>query len=197
MMLITEKDNPIDLFAEWLEEAGKTEPEYPEAMTLATSTKEGRPSARMVLLKDFDDRGFTFYTNLGSAKAAQLDVNPMAALCFHWKSLHRQIRVEGRVEPVSEAEADEYFASRARLSQIGAWASKQSQSLEGRWVFEKRIAEFTAKFNVGSVPRPEFWSGYRVVPDHIEFWLEAKFRLHDRLVYDRDGETWRTDRLYP
>jgi len=149
-MLIKETENPINLFAEWLEEAGKTEPEYPDAMTLATCTKEGRPSARMVLLKGFDDRGFTFYTNLGSAKAGQLDENPMAALCFHWKSLHRQIRIEGRVEKVGDDEADAYFASRPRLSQIGAWASKQSQPLEGRWVFEKRIAEFTAKFNLGT-----------------------------------------------
>jgi len=196
-MQITERDNPIDLFAKWLEDAGKTEPEYPDTMTLATCTKEGRPSARMVLLKGFDDRGFCFYTNLGSAKAAQLDENPFAALCFHWKSQHRQVRIEGRVEKVSEQEADDYFATRPRLSQIGAWASKQSQPLEGRWVFEKRIAEFTAKFNIGAIPRPEFWSGFRVVPDHIEFWQEAKFRLHDRLVYDRDGEGWKTVHLYP
>ncbi len=195
--MIRDAENPIELFDEWFLEAKKTEPSDPNAVAVATTTADGRPSLRMVLLKGFDDRGFVFYTNLGSRKAEQLTANAHAAMCFHWKSLARQVRIEGAVETVSDAEADEYYASRPRLSQIGAWASKQSQPLEGRFELEARIAEFTAKFNIGKVPRPEFWSGFRLVPQMIEFWQDQKFRLHDRLVYHRDKDEWKTQRLFP
>lgn len=189
--------NPIDLFKEWLADATKSEPSNPTAMTLATVGANGRPSARMVLLKDVDARGFTFYTNLESRKAGELNANTVAALCFYWKTLDRQVRVEGTVARVSDDEADAYFASRARMSQIGAWASQQSRPLETRFALERRVAEFTAKFHIGSVPRPAFWSGYRVAPDAIEFWKEMPFRLHDRTVYRRDGDGWRVEKLYP
>ena len=195
--MIRDAENPIDLFDEWFREASKSEPSDPNAVAVATTTKEGKPSVRMVLMKGFDDKGFVFYTNLGSRKAQQLQENAQAAMCFHWKSLTRQVRIEGAIESVSDAEADEYYASRPRLSQIGAWASKQSQPLEGRFELESRIAEFTAKFNIGTVPRPEFWSGFRLVPDLIEFWQDQRFRLHDRLVYHRDNDNWKTQRLYP
>lgn len=195
--MIRDAEDPYVLFDEWFAEATKTEPSDPNAVAVATTTTDGKPSLRMVLLKGFDDRGFVFYTNLGSRKAEQLQANAHAAMCFHWKSLTRQVRIEGAVEKVSDAEADEYYASRPRLSQIGAWASKQSQPLGGRFELEARIAEFTAKFNIGTVPRPEFWSGFRLVPEMIEFWQDQKFRLHDRLVYQRDGEQWKTKRLYP
>jgi len=195
--MIRDADNPIELFDEWFKEASKTEPSDPNAVAVATTTPDGRPSLRMVLLKDFNDEGFVFYTNLGSRKAEQLAANSHAAMCFHWKSLTRQVRIEGAVERVSDAEADEYFASRPKLSQIGAWASKQSQPLEGRFVLEARIAEFTAKFNIGKVPRPPFWSGFRLVPEMIEFWQDQKFRLHDRLVYHRENNEWKTQRLFP
>lgn len=189
--------NPIELFKEWLADATRSEPSNPTAMTLATVGASGRPSARMVLLKDVDSRGFAFYTNLESRKAGELNANTVAALCFYWKTLDRQVRVEGTVARVSDDEADAYFASRARMSQIGAWASQQSRPLETRFALERRVAEFTAKFHVGSVPRPSFWSGYRVVPDAIEFWKEMPFRLHDRTVYRRDGDGWRVEKLYP
>ncbi|MCE2510284.1 MAG: pyridoxamine 5'-phosphate oxidase [Alphaproteobacteria bacterium] len=196
-MFEKEEKDPIALFTAWFEEACASEPKIPDAVALATVGKDGAPSARMVLLKAVDGRGFVFYTNLESDKARELRENPRAALCFYWKSLDRQVRVSGRVEPVSEGEADAYFATRDRLSQIGAWASKQSRPLEGRLELEKRVAEFTLKFGVGAVPRPDFWSGYRVVPERIEFWSQAAFRLHDRLVYDRDGDGWQMKRLYP
>ncbi len=196
-MTITITENPIDIFNQWFAEAEKSEPNDPTAMNLATADKNGRPSSRMVLLKGIDDRGFVFYTNLGSRKSQQLEENMAAALCFHWKSLRRQVRIEGLVETVSDAEADEYFDSRPRVSRIGAWASKQSQLLEGRWALEKRVAEYTAKFNIGHIPRPEFWSGYRVIPDLIEFWQDQPFRLHDRLVYHREGDIWKTENLFP
>ncbi len=195
--MIRDAENPIELFAEWFLEAKKTEPSDPNAVAVATTTVDGRPSLRMVLLKDFDDCGFVFYTNLGSRKAEQLAANAHAAMCFHWKSLARQVRIEGAVEAVSDAEADEYFASRPKLSQIGAWASKQSEPLEGRFELEARLAEFTAKFNIGKVPRPDFWSGFRLVPQMIEFWQDQKFRLHDRLVYYRENDEWKTQRLFP
>ena len=190
-------DDPIAIFNEWYEEAKTAEPVNPNAVTLATADAEGRPSARMVLLKDVDADGFVFYTNLSSQKGDELAVNPHAALCFYWKDLAKQVRVQGPVSPVSVAEADAYFESRAKLSQIGAWASKQSQPLEGRMALEKRVARYTAKFNIGTVPRPEFWSGFRVAPERIEFWKEEAFRLHDRTVYTRTADGWTTEKLYP
>jgi len=190
-------DKPIKIFKEWYLEAKATEAVNPNAMTLATADDEGRPSARMVLLKDVDVDGFVFYTNLGSRKALELNANPHAALCFYWKSLAKQVRVEGVIELVADAEADAYFASRPKLSQLGAWASKQSQTLEGRMALEKRVAKYTAKFNVGTIPRPDFWSGLRLRPVQIELWKEEAFRLHDRTRYKRDGDGWTVDRLYP
>jgi len=195
-MNVTPED-PIAFFKAWLADAEKSEPDNHNAMTLATADADGRPSARMVLLKDVDEQGFVFYTNLTSHKGRELIANPHAALVFHWKSLTRQVRVEGAVEAVSDQEADDYFHSRARLSQIGAWASKQSQPLEGRFELERRVAKYTAKFNIGTVPRPEFWSGFRVKPARIEFWQEEAFRLHDRTVYSRDGDGWTTEKLFP
>ena len=190
-------EHPINQFQRWMREAEGSEPGDANAMTLATSTADGVPSARMVLLKGADEAGFVFYTNLGSRKAEELYANPRAALCFHWKSLRRQVRVEGTVEEVDKAEADDYFASRSWLSQIGAWASKQSQPLKGRFELEKRVAEFTAKFHIGAVRRPEFWSGFRLLPVRIEFWQEQPFRLHDRKVYNRSPDGWTVEKLYP
>lgn len=193
--------DPITHFEAWLAEAAQSEPNDPNAVCLATSTPEGRPSARMVLLKGVDPRphpgGFVFYTNLESRKGGELAANPQAALCFHWKTLARSVRVEGPVEPVSAAEADAYYASRARGSRIGAWASRQSRPLEGRFALERAVAEFTMKFGVGEIPRPEFWSGFRLRPRRIEFWRDMPFRLHDRQVFHAEGETWRQEALYP
>ena len=189
--------DPIQRFKDWLGDAEKTEPNDPTAMTLATASPEGVPSARMVLLKGVDDRGFVFYTNLTSRKAKELQANPKAALCFHWKSLRRQVRVEGTVETVSDGEADDYFAGRPRISQLGAWASKQSQPLEGRFELEARVAKYTTKFNIGSVPRPPFWSGFRLMPDSIEFWQDQEFRLHMRFVFGRIDGGWTVGELYP
>ncbi len=189
--------DPYALFAEWLAEATRTEPNDPNAMCLATSTPDGFPSARMVLLKGHDARGFVFYTNLESRKGGELAANPRAALCFHWKTLQRSVRVEGEVEPVSAAEADEYYASRARGSRIGAWASRQSRPLEGRWALEKAVAEYTMKFGLGDIPRPPHWSGFRVLPRRIEFWRDMPFRLHERRVFHAAGAAWREEALYP
>ena len=194
--LLPEND-PLALFSEWLAEAGKKEPNDANAVTVSTVDGDGMPDSRMVLLKDFDARGFVFYTNTQSGKGVELNANPKAALLFHWKSLRRQVRIRGAVEPVSEAEADVYFASRARHSQLGAWASEQSRPLPDRLALEKRVAEMGLKFGFSKVPRPPHWSGYRVVPQVIEFWRDRPFRLHERLVYDRVGEGWATKRLYP
>ena len=194
-----EADEPLRLFAAWFAEAKRAEPVNPEAMTLATVDGNGMPNARMVLLKGFDEHGFVFYTNLASVKGRELTDAPKAALTFYWKSLQRQVRVRGTVEAVSSQEADAYFATRSRMAQIGAWASNQSTALESRLAFEKAIARFTAKFGVGAVPRPPHWSGYRVVPQEIEFWQERPFRLHDRIAFRRDDPTapWNKTRLYP
>ena len=193
---ITDRD-PIALFVRWLEEAGKGEPNDANAMTLATVDAEGMPDARMVLLKGVDAAGFTFFTNLESAKGQELIARPKAALVFHWKSLRRQVRVRGEVGPVTEAEADAYFASRARSSQIGAWASDQSRELPDRLAFERRIAEMGLKFGLGAVPRPPHWSGFRLAPRSLEFWRDRPFRLHERLAFDRADGGWTVKRLYP
>jgi len=169
----------------------------PTAMALATADASGLPAVRMVLLKQADARGFVFYTNLESPKCADLRANPRAALCFHWPKLERQVRVDGRVEPVSEAEADAYFATRPRLSQLGAWASRQSQPIAGRFVLEQAVAATALRFPLGTVPRPPYWSGWRVVPARIEFWQQRAFRHHDRQRFTRDGEGWRAEWLFP
>jgi pyridoxamine 5'-phosphate oxidase len=187
---------PLAPFARWFAEAQASE-ELAEAMTLATVGADGRPAARLVLLKGFDARGFVFYTNLDSRKSVELRGNPRAALCFLWKSRGRQVRIEGVVESVAQAEADTYFADRPRDSQLGAWASEQSRPMASRETLERRVAEFAQRFADGAVPRPSFWSGFRVVPDHIEFWQERPFRLHDRWLFIRDGETWRRQCLFP
>ena len=195
----TAADEPLRLFAAWFDEAKRSEPVNPEAMTLATVDPDGLPNARMVLLKGFDERGFVFYTNSESTKGHELAAAPRAALTFYWKSLQRQVRLRGTVEAVSNEEADAYFASRSRMAQIGAWASKQSTALESRLAFEKAIARFTAKFAIGTVPRPPHWCGYRVVPREIEFWQERQFRLHDRIAFARASLSapWTKTRLYP
>jgi len=191
------EDDPLALFNAWLREALASEPNDANAMALATVDADGLPDVRMVLLKDADARGFVFYSHVGSAKGRELAGNPKAALLFHWKSLRRQVRVRGPVTPVSDAEADAYWATRARPAQLGAWASEQSQPLPDRLAFEKRIAEFGLKFGLGKVPRPPHWTGFRVVPESLEFWRNRPFRLHERLVFGRVGDGWTTHRLYP
>lgn len=190
-------DDPHRLFDEWMAEAEASEPNDANAMTVATVDAEGRPSARILLLKGHDARGFVFYTNLESRKGLEIQANKAVSLLFYWKTLHRQIRIEGPVSPVSNAEADAYFASRARMSRIGAWASEQSRPLESRAALEARVSEMEARFEGVEPPRPENWSGFRVAPQRIEFWRDGAFRLHDRIIYQPDGTGWKTTRLFP
>ncbi|HZN28543.1 MAG TPA: pyridoxamine 5'-phosphate oxidase [Xanthobacteraceae bacterium] len=195
----TEADEPLRLFAAWFEEAARAEPRDPTAMSLATVDADGLPNVRMVLMKGFDERGFVFYTNVESAKGRELDERRKGALLFHWKSSNRQVRLRGPVERVADAEADAYFATRPRLAQIGAWASKQSEPLEGRLALEKAVALYTAKFAIGTIPRPPYWTGYRLVPLIMEFWQDRPYRLHDRVEFRREAPAapWRKTRLYP
>ena len=192
--------DPFEVFNKWLEKATRKEINNPNAMTLATVGNDGRPSARMVLLKDVGPGGFTFYTNLESPKSRELAENPNAALLFHWKTLDRQIRIEGAVEQVSDQEADAYFATRPRASQLGAWASHQSQAMDGWADLEKRLAMYTAKFHIGPVPRPEFWSGFRLHADRFEFWKQGNFRLHKRFVFTPSAsgsKGWDVQQVFP
>lgn len=193
-------NDPIALFSEWLAEAEQGEPHDANAMSLATVDADGQPSVRMVLLKGHGPDGFVFYTNRESRKGEALEANPRAALLFHWKSLRRQVRIEGPVEWVDDATSDAYFASRPRDSRIGAWASDQSRPMDSRATFLARIAKFAAKYAVGEVPRPPHWGGYRVIPQRIEFWVDKKSRLHERTIYIRDDSApggWRTEVIYP
>ena len=194
-----EEKNPFSLFARWFAEAEASEINDPNAMTVATVDEDGLPDARIVLMKDYDEQGFVFYTNTQSAKGQELKAHPKAALVFHWKSLRRQVRVRGLVSPVSEAEADAYFDSRPRDSRIGAWASQQSRPLESRFALEKAVASYAAQYAIGRVPRPPHWSGYRIAPLSIEFWQDRPFRLHDRLKFMREtvDAAFTTSRLYP
>jgi pyridoxamine 5'-phosphate oxidase len=190
-------EDPIDLFRRLLREAEGSEPKDANAAALATADATGAPSVRMVLVKDIEARGVTFYTNIESRKGEELRANPRAALCLYWKSLGRQVRLEGPVSPVSDEEADAYFATRQRQSQIGAWASQQSRPLDGVLLLERRAAEYALKFGLKPVPRPPFWTGFRLVPARLEFWTEKPFRLHERVVFLRGDRGWRTERLFP
>lgn len=189
--------DPFAKFLEWMNEAWAHEPDDANAMTLATATAEGVPSARIVLLKGADTRGFVFYTNNESRKAGELAANAHAALLFHWKPLGRQVRIEGLVEPATAEEADAYYATRPRISRLGAWASDQSRVLPNRAELERRLAEYEAKYPSDDIPRPPHWSGYRVVPERFEFWQNMPFRLHDRTVYRRSASGWTVEKLYP
>jgi pyridoxamine 5'-phosphate oxidase len=198
-MGFTERDDPFQLFAEWFQDAEKSEPNDPNAMALATADESGLPNVRMVLMKDWSQRGFVFYTNFESQKGQEILGTEKAALLFHWKSLRRQVRVRGPVEQVTAAEADAYFKSRPRDSRIGAWASQQSRPLKTRFELETAVAMTTARYAIGEVPRPPHWSGFRVMPVSIEFWHDRPFRLHDRVVFRRERPegAWMKDRLYP
>lgn len=189
--------NPYELFAEWFRAAGQTEPEYPDAFTLATVREDGFPDARVVLLKEWDERGFVFYTNFESAKGRALRANPLAAMCIHWKTQQKQIRVRGSVEEVSAEQADAYYNSRPRLSRIGAWASRQSTEITGRAELVQSLKEIDARYPGEDVPRPPHWSGFRIVPAEIEFWSEGEYRLHDRVLYRRAGDQWQQSILSP
>ncbi len=195
----TERGDPLALFGEWMKDAEAFEPNDPNGMALATVDADGLPNVRMVLLKGFDDTGFVFYTNYESEKGREILGAMKAALCFHWKSLRRQVRVRGLVDKVSDAEADLYFASRARDSRIGAWASRQSRPLESRFALEAAVAKYAAKYAIGEVPRPPYWSGFRIRPLSIEFWHDRPFRLHDRVLFRREvpDAPWQKARLYP
>jgi pyridoxamine 5'-phosphate oxidase len=190
-------ESPFKKFGEWFAVAAGSEPNEPEAVTVATVGPDGRPAARMVLLKRWDERGFVFFSHLPSRKGQEMAHNPHVALLFHWKSLQRQIRIEGLVAQVSDSDADEYFATRPRQSQIGAWASDQSRPLASRELFEERIQAAEARFLGREVTRPDYWSGWRLAPDYFEFWQGVDFRLHDRLVFTRAGDGWETGRLFP
>jgi pyridoxamine 5'-phosphate oxidase len=196
---ITPRPDPFELFHSWMKEAEASEPSDPNAMALATADADGHPNVRMVLLKGADANGFVFFSNAESIKGAEIADNGHAAINFHWKSLRKAVRARGIIAQVSDAEADAYFATRPKDSQIGAWASPQSRPMEGRWVFEKRIAEYAMKYALTKVPRPPNWTGWRITPLRIEFWRDRPFRLHDRLVYNRDNaaDPWRTERLFP
>lgn len=190
--------NPISEFKEWFEQAKGTGMRYPNALALATVSRDGVPAVRMVLMKHFDVDGLVFYTNLESAKSQDIRANKMASACFHWEALGKQVRVTGRVSPVSDAEADAYFATRPRDSQLGAWASLQSQAMPSRAVFEDRFHEYSKLYEGKAVPRPAGWSGWRISPDRVEFWIEKPYRLHDRFVYLRQGSgDWKRELLYP
>ncbi len=196
-MFEPDTDDPFALFDRWYAEVQASEEPEPDAMALATTDGQGRPSVRMVLVKGADRRGFVFYTHLDSRKGEELAASPQAALCFHWKALGRQVRVEGPVEPVTDAEADAYFASRARISRIGALASRQSRPLASREVLLEAVAELERAHPGDDIPRPGSWSGYRVVPDRIEFWQQGEYRLHDRFRFERTWTGWTVERLYP
>nr|WP_321458022.1 pyridoxamine 5'-phosphate oxidase [uncultured Cohaesibacter sp.] len=193
----TEANKPLELFSHWLAEAEASEPNDPNAMAVATVDENGMPNIRMVLLKDYSEKGFVFYTNFESTKGREILASKKTALLFHWKTLRRQVRIRGAVEVVSNEEADAYYDSRARGSRIGAWASKQSRPLESRFALEKAVAEYTAKFNIGRIPRPDYWSGFRIIPEEIEFWHDRNFRLHDRVVFKAVEGGWEKTRLYP
>lgn len=194
----TSAGDPFGLFGDWLQDATASEINDPNALALSTVDPEGLPDVRMVLLKGYDERGFVFYTNFESAKGREILASMKAAMVFHWKSLRRQVRIRGPIEVVSDAEADEYYATRPRGSRIGAWASKQSRPLESRFALEKAVAEYTLKYPLGDIPRPSWWSGFRLSPVQIEFWHDRPFRLHDRIVFTRrENGPWTKERLYP